>query len=257
MIKWIIILLIVAAAASLLGMPALAGAAATGARILIGIVLIIFLLIVLGVFAVTLSAAARLVIPAGFRHIAPNRTRDLSTHGRHGPLRQDERHRQRDHRCRHARPCRSGDAGGGDRAQRRCRRPSSTRSWRSTMRGRRAPPITSTSLNSDGSERAGLRQRHALRRPGAGRRDRPEDFHLRDRRRHPQRRGTCRRLDLGRHGHAALRLAGHSAGRGIPRHPHDRAADRPDRRAGAAFALGRLDGQSARHLLGRPRRLVL
>ncbi|RUW36256.1 DUF1328 domain-containing protein, partial [Mesorhizobium sp. M1E.F.Ca.ET.041.01.1.1] len=33
MIKWIIILLIVAAAASLLGMPALAGAAALGARI--------------------------------------------------------------------------------------------------------------------------------------------------------------------------------------------------------------------------------
>jgi uncharacterized membrane protein YtjA (UPF0391 family) len=53
MIKWIIILLIVAAAASLLGMPALAGAAATGARILIGIVLVIFLLVVLGIFAVT------------------------------------------------------------------------------------------------------------------------------------------------------------------------------------------------------------
>jgi uncharacterized membrane protein YtjA (UPF0391 family) len=53
MIKWILILLIVAAAASLLGMPALAGAAATGARILIGIVLIIFLLVVLGLFAVT------------------------------------------------------------------------------------------------------------------------------------------------------------------------------------------------------------
>ncbi|TIR30863.1 MAG: DUF1328 domain-containing protein [Mesorhizobium sp.] len=52
MIKWIVILLIIAAAASLLGMPALAGAAATGVRILIGIVLIIFLLIVLGVFAV-------------------------------------------------------------------------------------------------------------------------------------------------------------------------------------------------------------
>jgi uncharacterized membrane protein YtjA (UPF0391 family) len=53
MIKWIIILLIVAAVASLLGMPALAGAAATGARILIGIVLILFLLVVLGLFAVT------------------------------------------------------------------------------------------------------------------------------------------------------------------------------------------------------------
>ena len=46
-------ILIVAAAASLLGMPALAGAAAMGARILIGIVLILFLLFVLGVFAVT------------------------------------------------------------------------------------------------------------------------------------------------------------------------------------------------------------
>jgi hypothetical protein len=33
--------------------PALAGAAATGARILIGIVLILFLLVVLGLFAVT------------------------------------------------------------------------------------------------------------------------------------------------------------------------------------------------------------
>lgn len=53
MIKWILILLIVAAAASLLGMPALAGAAATGARILIGIVLVIFLLVVLGLFALT------------------------------------------------------------------------------------------------------------------------------------------------------------------------------------------------------------
>ncbi|ESZ06272.1 MULTISPECIES: DUF1328 family protein [Mesorhizobium] len=52
MIKWIVILLIIAAAASLLGMPALAGAAATGARILIGIVLIIFLLVMLGVLAV-------------------------------------------------------------------------------------------------------------------------------------------------------------------------------------------------------------
>jgi uncharacterized membrane protein YtjA (UPF0391 family) len=53
MVKWILILLIIAAVASLLGMPALAGAAATGARILIGIVLIIFLLVVLGLFAVT------------------------------------------------------------------------------------------------------------------------------------------------------------------------------------------------------------
>lgn len=53
MIKWILILLIVAAVASLLGMPALAGAAATGAKILIGIVLILFLLLVLGLYAVS------------------------------------------------------------------------------------------------------------------------------------------------------------------------------------------------------------
>lgn len=53
MLKLILILLIVAAAASLLGMPALAGAAATGARVLIGIALIVFLLVLLGVLTVT------------------------------------------------------------------------------------------------------------------------------------------------------------------------------------------------------------
>jgi uncharacterized membrane protein YtjA (UPF0391 family) len=53
MIKWILILLVVAGLASLLGYHTLAGAAATGARILIGIVLVIFLLVLLGLFAVT------------------------------------------------------------------------------------------------------------------------------------------------------------------------------------------------------------
>jgi uncharacterized membrane protein YtjA (UPF0391 family) len=52
MIKWILILLIVAAVASLLGFPMLAGAAATGARILIGIVLVLFLLVLLGLIAI-------------------------------------------------------------------------------------------------------------------------------------------------------------------------------------------------------------
>ena len=56
MIKWILILLIVAAAASLLGLPMLAGAAATGARVLIGIVLVIFLLVIFGLIAITVSA---------------------------------------------------------------------------------------------------------------------------------------------------------------------------------------------------------
>ena len=52
MIKWILILLIVAAVASLLGFPRLAGVAATGARLLIGIVLILFLLVLFGLIVV-------------------------------------------------------------------------------------------------------------------------------------------------------------------------------------------------------------
>jgi uncharacterized membrane protein YtjA (UPF0391 family) len=52
MIKWILILLVVAAVASLLGFHTLAGAAATGARLLIGIVLVLFLLVLFGLIAV-------------------------------------------------------------------------------------------------------------------------------------------------------------------------------------------------------------
>jgi uncharacterized membrane protein YtjA (UPF0391 family) len=52
MIKWIVILLIVAAVASLLGFSALSGAAMTGARILIGIVLVLFLLMLLGIVVI-------------------------------------------------------------------------------------------------------------------------------------------------------------------------------------------------------------
>jgi uncharacterized membrane protein YtjA (UPF0391 family) len=52
MIKWILILLVVAAVASLLGFSSLAGAAATGAKILIGIALIVFLLVILGIIAI-------------------------------------------------------------------------------------------------------------------------------------------------------------------------------------------------------------
>ncbi|MCB1461868.1 MAG: DUF1328 domain-containing protein [Nitratireductor sp.] len=52
MIKWILILLIVAAVASLLGFSRLAGVAATGARLLIGIVLILFLLVLFGIVVV-------------------------------------------------------------------------------------------------------------------------------------------------------------------------------------------------------------
>jgi uncharacterized membrane protein YtjA (UPF0391 family) len=52
MIKWILVLLVIAAVASLLGFGRLAGAAATAAQILIGIVLILFLLIIFGVIAI-------------------------------------------------------------------------------------------------------------------------------------------------------------------------------------------------------------
>jgi uncharacterized membrane protein YtjA (UPF0391 family) len=52
MIKWILILLVIAAVAGLLGFGRLAGAAATAAQILIGIVLVLFLLVIFGVIAI-------------------------------------------------------------------------------------------------------------------------------------------------------------------------------------------------------------
>lgn len=52
MLKWILVLLIVAAVAGLLGLNTLAGVALTGAKILIAIALILFLLVVLGIVAI-------------------------------------------------------------------------------------------------------------------------------------------------------------------------------------------------------------
>lgn len=52
MIEWILILLVVAAIAGLLGLNSVAGVAMTGAKILIGIVLVLFLLMLFGVFAI-------------------------------------------------------------------------------------------------------------------------------------------------------------------------------------------------------------
>lgn len=52
MLKWILILLIVAAVAGLLGLNTISGVAMTGAKILIGIVLVLFLLAVLGIIAI-------------------------------------------------------------------------------------------------------------------------------------------------------------------------------------------------------------
>ncbi|MEP3442188.1 MAG: DUF1328 family protein [Sulfitobacter sp.] len=52
MLKLILILLIVAAVAALLGFGTLSGVALTGAKFLIGLVLVLFLLVVLGIIAV-------------------------------------------------------------------------------------------------------------------------------------------------------------------------------------------------------------
>lgn len=52
MLQWILILLVVAAVAGLLGFGRLSGAALTGAKILIGIVLVLFLLAILGIIAI-------------------------------------------------------------------------------------------------------------------------------------------------------------------------------------------------------------
>ena len=51
MLEIILILLAVAAIAALLGFGRISGAALTGAKVLIGIALIVFLLVVLGVIA--------------------------------------------------------------------------------------------------------------------------------------------------------------------------------------------------------------
>ncbi len=49
MLEWILILLVVAAVAALLGFGRISGVALTGAKLLIGIVLILFLLVLFGV----------------------------------------------------------------------------------------------------------------------------------------------------------------------------------------------------------------
>ena len=52
MLGWILALLAIAAIAALLGMGRVSGAALTGAKILIVVALIIFLLAALGIFAI-------------------------------------------------------------------------------------------------------------------------------------------------------------------------------------------------------------
>ena len=51
MLELILILLVVAAVAALLGFGRISGMALTGAKVLIGIVLILFLLVLLGIIA--------------------------------------------------------------------------------------------------------------------------------------------------------------------------------------------------------------
>ncbi len=52
MVKLILILLVIAAVAGLLGFHRLSGAAMTGAKFLIGVVLVLFLLLLLGIITV-------------------------------------------------------------------------------------------------------------------------------------------------------------------------------------------------------------
>ncbi len=52
MLEWILILLVIAAVAGLFGLNTISGVALTGAKVLIGIVLVLFLLLLLGVFAI-------------------------------------------------------------------------------------------------------------------------------------------------------------------------------------------------------------
>ncbi|TYB90616.1 DUF1328 family protein [Oceaniovalibus sp. ACAM 378] len=52
MLQLILILLVVGAVAALLGFNFISGAALTGAKLLIGIVLVLFLLLLLGVFVI-------------------------------------------------------------------------------------------------------------------------------------------------------------------------------------------------------------
>jgi uncharacterized membrane protein YtjA (UPF0391 family) len=52
MLELILILLVVAAVAALLGFGRVSGMALTGAKVLIGVVLILFLLVLLGIIAI-------------------------------------------------------------------------------------------------------------------------------------------------------------------------------------------------------------
>ncbi len=52
MLNLILILLVVAAIAALLGFGRVSGAALTGAKVLIGIALVVFLLVILGIVAI-------------------------------------------------------------------------------------------------------------------------------------------------------------------------------------------------------------
>lgn len=52
MLEWILILLAVAAVAALLGFNSISGIALTGAKLLIGIALVLFLLVLFGVIAI-------------------------------------------------------------------------------------------------------------------------------------------------------------------------------------------------------------
>ena len=52
MLSWILILLVIAAIAAMLGFGSISGLALTGAKVLIIVALVVFLLMLLGVFAI-------------------------------------------------------------------------------------------------------------------------------------------------------------------------------------------------------------
>ena len=106
-------------------------------------------------------------------------------------------------------------------------------------------------LNSDGSKAQACGNGTRCVVQGACSRDRQEGIHLPDRRRHPECAGTCRWDHFRRYGHARFCLGQDPAFGRILRYQPHRAADRPDRRSGPAFALRHVDGQSACNLLGR------
>ena len=138
--------------------------------------------------------------------------------------------------------------------RRQAARPS-TSSWCCIRRGRRAPTPSCASTTPTARRPAPAATARAASRGAAVEETGKTRADLRDRRPACSTAGTApsRLIFTVDMGPPRFGWQRDSAGRGVPRHARDRAADRADRRADPAFALGRQHGQSARHLLGRRR----